>query len=276
MPELPEVETTRRALSNAIVGTTVRSVTVSHPRMVRRQQRSRDFSDRLTGRKVESVGRHGKFLMSRINGDLTWVTHLGMSGRIRLAPPGTPREPHSNVVVTTDRDLEVRFVDPRTFGFMAVYTPGEMAESSLAKLGPDALDDLPRSNELASRLSGRTAPIKALLLDQGIVAGLGNIYADEVLHRAGLDPRREGGSLHADDVKKLRNAIKPVLQAGLRYGGTSLDDLAYLLPNGQTGRYLSRLRVYGREGEPCRECGTPVERAVLRGRSAHWCPTCQT
>ena len=275
MPELPEVETTRRHLAPVLAGATVQAADVRRERMVRRHERPGDFGDRLVGRTVASVGRHGKFILARLDGDLTWVTHLGMSGRIQLAEPGTPEEPHTNVVVDLDRGPQLRFVDPRTFGFMVVLTPDEMDLSPLARLGADALDDLPRSPALSGLLEGRTAPIKALLLDQGIVAGLGNIYADEVLHRARIAPERPAGSLDADEVAALRAAIRPVLEAGLRAGGTSLDDLAYLLPDGRAGEYMARLAVYGRTGERCRRCGDTVTSTVLRGRSTHWCPGCQ-
>jgi len=275
VPELPEVETTRRALADGLEGAKVRSVVVKRDRMVRRQARPGDFAQRLVGRMVESVGRTGKFLMTQLSEDLTWVTHLGMSGRLRLVPSPEPQEPHTNIVVTMGSGIDLRFIDPRTFGFMAVFTPQELENSSLARLGPDALDHLPTARSLQQRLANRTAPIKALLLDQNLVAGLGNIYADEVLHRAQVRPDRQGGSLDAGEVKALRSAVRPVLNAGLRWGGTSLDDLAYLLPDGSAGQYLDRLKVYGREDEPCRRCGTPIRRAMLRGRSTHWCPSCQ-
>jgi formamidopyrimidine-DNA glycosylase len=160
------------------------------------------------------------------------------------------------------------------FGFVAAFTPDEL-DHALAAVGPDALDALPRTARLQQALERRTAPIKALLLDQHLVAGLGNIYADEVLHRARVAPQRPGGSLDAAEVAAVRASIGVVLRAGLRHGGTSLDDLAYLLPDGRSGDYLSRLAVYGREGEQCRRCGGVVERVVVRGRSSHWCRGCQ-
>lgn len=243
--------------------------------MIRRQPRARDFADRLNGRIVEGVGRHGKFLMTDVEGDLTWVTHLGMSGHLRLVPPGEDEELHTNVVVTTDRSQELRFVDPRTFGFMAVLTPEELTASPLRRLGPDAHSALPRAPKLAESLQRRSAPIKAVLLDQHLVAGLGNIYADEILYRSCIRPDRPAESLSGDEVKRLRGAVRPVLDSGLRWGGTSLGDLAYLLPDGRAGENLSRLRVYGREDEPCRRCGSAIQRTVIRQRSSFWCPTCQ-
>jgi len=275
MPELPEVETTRLHLEPALVGRRIVGVEVRHPRMVRRQPFPADFGGRMQGRTIERLRRHGKFLMADLSGDLVWVTHLGMSGRISLTEPDAPYVPHSNVVVGVEGGTEMRFVDPRTFGFVVVYTPEELDASSLGGLGPDALTDLPGAAELQRRLTGRTAPIKALLLDQGLIAGLGNIYADEALHRARISPLRPGGSVDRAEAGRLRLAIRRTLADGLRWGGTSLDDLAYLLPDGRAGEFTSRLRAYGREDEPCGVCGTPIRRTVVRSRSTHWCPTCQ-
>lgn len=276
MPELPEVETTRRNLVPVLEGAVVDAVEVVRPRMVRRQENPGDFTRRLSGQRIERVGRHGKFLLTELGSEMIWVTHLGMSGRISLVGHDEPVRQHSNVIVTFDNGTDFRFIDPRTFGFVAVFTPEELAASSIAKLGRDALRDLPRTRELAVLFAGRQAPVKALLLDQRLLAGIGNIYADEILHRAGISPLRPGGTLLASEVAELRKAIAATLQHALRWGGTSLDDLAYLLPDGRTGNYVSRLRAYGREGEPCRRCGREVIRTVVRNRSSYWCPGCQT
>jgi formamidopyrimidine-DNA glycosylase len=275
VPELPEVETTRRCLEPDLASARIVDVDVRRNRMVRRQARPRDFADRLRGRRIRRLGRRGKFLMADLDGDITWVTHLGMSGRVAMASPDEPERPHTNVVVRTDRDQEFRLIDPRTFGFVVAWTPEELEASSLGSLGPDAYDALPRSRALHHVLEGRAAPIKSLLLDQHLLAGLGNIYADEALHRARIAPSRPGGSLTIDEVQRLRRAIRATLDAGLKWGGTSLDDLAYLLPDGRAGEYVHRLKVYGRSGELCRRCGTEIRRAVLRQRSTHWCPQCQ-
>jgi formamidopyrimidine-DNA glycosylase len=275
MPELPEVETVRRGLAPALEGARVVSAEVRHPRLARRNERLVDVRDRLMGRLIHHMDRIGKFLMAEIEGDLTWVTHLGMSGRIELADPHDPEQPHTHVVVGTDRGQEFRMVDPRTFGFVAVFTPEELADTTIADLGPDALNQLPRSPVWVRRLAGRTVAIKSLLLDQRFIAGLGNIYADEVLYRARIRPTRASGSLTTDEIKRLRAAVQPVLQAGLRWGGTSLNDLAYLLPDGRAGEYLERLRAYGREGLPCARDGASIERTVIGGRSSFWCPQCQ-
>ncbi len=275
MPELPEVEATRRHLEPILVGAQIAGVDVRRLRMVRRQENPADFAARLCGRRIGALDRHGKYLLGRLEGDFTWVTHLGMSGRIRVAEAGEIEDPHTNVVIDLTAGPQIRFVDPRTFGFMAAYTPDEYGRSSLAALGRDAFCDLPPSADLAQLLHGRSAPIKALLLDQRLLAGLGNIYADEVLYRAGISPHRPGGSLTLSEVTALWGSIGPVLKAGLVAGGTSLGDLAYLLPDGRAGDHMARLGVYGRTAEACRSCGTPITAAVLRGRTTHWCPECQ-
>lgn len=275
MPELPEVEATRRHLGPVLEGATIIEVIVRRPRMVRRQERPGDFGDRVTGRRIRFLGRRGKYLLAPLEGDITWVTHLGMSGRMSVNTREDPEVPHTNVVVRLDSGAEVRMVDPRTFGFVAAYTPEELVVALDDRIGPDAYESLPSSRRLADLLVGRVAPIKALLLDQRIVSGLGNIYADEILHRAGIRPDRPAGSLDATELKALRAAIRPVLAAGLSHGGTSLDDLAYLLPDGQAGDYVTRLRAYGREGEACRRCGGTIVRTIIRTRSSFWCPRCQ-
>ncbi len=275
MPELPEVETTRRSLAPVLEGASIAEVYVARPRMLRRQHNPRDFARRLVGERIVEVGRHGKFLMTRLSNDMIWVTHLGMSGRVSLVAKDAPVVPHSNVIVSLETGTDFRFIDPRTFGFVAAFTPDELSESSIGRLGRDALTDLPNSRQLLALLAGRQAPLKALLLDQGIVAGIGNIYADESLHRAAVAPLRPGGSLESAEISALRKAIKDTLQHALRWGGTSLDDLAYLLPDGRTGDYVSRLRAYGREGEQCRRCGGEIVRDVIRARSSFWCPGCQ-
>ncbi|NNF10686.1 MAG: bifunctional DNA-formamidopyrimidine glycosylase/DNA-(apurinic or apyrimidinic site) lyase [Acidimicrobiia bacterium] len=275
MPELPEVESTRRGLEPFLEGKTVVEAESRRPRMLRRQPRQRDFADRLRRRRIRRLGRRGKFILIDMAGDLTWVIHLGMSGRMEVKQPGEPEAPHTNVVVRTARH-EIRLVDPRTFGFMAVLTPEEFEASPLARLGPDALTELPRSPHLAQQFAGRKPAIKTLLLDQRIIAGLGNIYTDEILWRARVSPHRTGGALAGDEITRIRAAIRPVLEAGLAHGGTSLDDLAYLLPDGRAGEYLGRLKAYGREGEPCYRCGTPLRRSVITQRSSFWCPRCQT
>ena len=276
MPELPEVETTRRHLAPALEGRRIVDAVLRRDRMARRNARPEDVAERLRGREVQRVGRVGKFILIDVDGDLTWVIHLGMSGRVRVVDPSEPLDPHTHLSVITDEGVEVRLVDPRTFGFVAVFTPEELAADSIAALGPDALDEPRTADDLGGVLAGRTAPIKSLLMDQRVIAGLGNIYVDEILHRAGVRPTRPAGELTPDEVAGIVTGIPGVLAAGIQMGGTSLDDLAYLLPDGRAGEYLDRLLVYGRTDLPCLTCGTPIQRVVVGQRSSHFCPVCQT
>jgi len=275
MPELPEVETIRRLLEPLVAGRRFVEVQVRHPRTARRNEGGPpEIEDRLRGRRILDLDRRGKFLMGHLDRDLTWVVHLGMSGRMSSARVAEPEEPHTHFVGRLTGRREVRFVDPRTFGFVGVFTDTEL-ERVLAGVGPDALIGLPDLAVWEARLAARLPPIKALLLAQRIVSGLGNIYADEVLFRARIAPYRPGGSLSHSEVVRLRRSIRPVLEAGLASGGTTLSDMAYLLPDGRAGDYLERLAVYGREGEWCRRCGTEIMRMTIAGRSSFWCPSCQ-
>lgn len=276
MPELPEVELTRRHLDEAMRGRRLERVSTTHPRTARHNAGGpREVIERLEGRTVLEVGRKGKFIAAPLDDGQTLVAHLGMSGRFVVGDPSDEEAPHTHFRAILDDGVEVRFIDPRTFGFVAVVSPDEFPESGLSRVGPDAWETAPSAQDLAEALARRTAPVKALLLDQVIVSGLGNIYADEALHLAGIHPMRPGGELEVADIERLLAAIQVVLGDAIANGGTSLDDLAYLLPDGRAGENLDRLRVYGRTGLPCPECGSPVERIVIRARSSHFCPICQ-
>ncbi|HJQ75877.1 MAG TPA: bifunctional DNA-formamidopyrimidine glycosylase/DNA-(apurinic or apyrimidinic site) lyase [Acidimicrobiia bacterium] len=273
MPELPEVEITRRHLEAVLTGRALETVELRHDRTARHNTSREEVVARLLGRRVLSVGRHGKFLRIALDDGQVMVAHLGMSGRWSVN--GDDSIPHTHFVATLDDGTRIAFVDPRTFGFVAVYDEDELGESGLSRLGPDAWAEPPSPEELAARLAGKTAPIKALLLDQGPLAGLGNIYADEVLFLAGIHPLTPGGGLSEQDCARLLDAVSEVLTGAIEHGGTTLSDLAYLLPDGAAGENMTRLRVYGREGESCDVCGAPIERVVVRARSTHFCPNCQ-
>lgn len=256
-----------------MVGRVLERVEVNHLRTARHNASPQEVVSRLTGRRIDEIRRHGKFLVVMLDDGQTMVAHLGMSGR--WAVNDDEDVPHTHFIAWLDDGSVVRFIDPRTFGFVAVYDEDDIGASGLSRLGPDAWADPPEARELVRRLKGRKAPIKALLLDQGPISGLGNIYADEALHLAGIHPLMPGGELRVEDLERLMAAVRDVLGAAIAGGGTTLDDLAYLLPDGRAGQNMVKLRVYGRHEEPCLTCGTPVERLVIRSRSTHFCPNCQ-
>jgi formamidopyrimidine-DNA glycosylase len=253
-------------------------VEVTHPRTARHNGGDASIVEsRLQGRTVRGVNRHGKFLVAPLDKGFTMVAHLGMSGRFVVgADSQSVPPPHSHFRAWMDDGVVITFVDPRTFGFVAVFDEVELETTGLRRLGPDAWESPPTVETLRLSLAKRTAPIKALLLDQGPVAGLGNIYADEALFLAGIDPRIPGGEVDEVRLERLLASIQVVLSGAIDNGGTSLDDLAYLLPDGSAGDNLSQLNVYGRDGEPCHVCGETIDKVIIRARSTHFCPGCQS
>jgi formamidopyrimidine-DNA glycosylase len=275
LPELPEVETVRAGLERALVGRTVTAVEVSGSRAVRRQDR-REFARLVTGRRILGVTRIGKHLLVACAGG-TLVVHLRMTGRLAIEDdPATERAPHTHAVFSLDDGRELRFVDPRTFGELFFAVAGEsVLDELLGRLGPDALRDVIDPDLLGALVARRHTTLKALLLDQRMIAGVGNIYADEICFVAGLRPDRRTDSLGPDDVAALARALRQVIERAVELGGTSLRDGSYRDVWGRPGSFQSERAVYGRQGEPCRRCGTPIERARIAGRSAHFCPRCQ-
>ncbi len=275
MPELPEVETTRRSIEPILAGRRIVDVTVGRDRVLRRQPVPELFVPRVKGNTVATVGRLGKFLDICLVDGISLVIHLGMSGRIEhQTDPATPLARHTQVVLTTDIGEELRFIDPRTFGFVAALDEDER-HLVFGKIGRDAFTDLPSPEELGEAWGRSRSPMKALLLDQRVVAGIGNIYADEILHRARIHPLLRGDQLTPRRGIAIHKAIQDILADGLRWGGTSLDDLAYLLPDGRTGEFTERLAVYGKTDEPCTVCGRPIRQITVRQRSTHFCNRCQ-
>jgi formamidopyrimidine-DNA glycosylase len=278
MPELPEVETIRRGLVGNLCGRHVLAVAVGRERTVRRTSVAA-LRDGLEGATFTAFDRRGKYLLGSLDTGDQLMVHLRMSGQLLLACGETPRPPHTHVAVTLDDGSELRFVDPRTFGEMVVFDPArpEMLVPELSRLGPDALDDLQRSDGtriLALALRGRRA-VKAVVCDQTRLAGLGNIYADEALHLAGIRPTRPAVRVGSAAAERLCRSIVAVLRAAVKARGSTLADAQYVDLMGDSGGYQLEHRVYGRAGQPCRTCRSIVRRTVISGRSSYFCPTCQ-
>ena len=269
MPELPEVETTVRGLRPVLEGR--RLVSVEARRADLRRAFPPDLRQRLTGARVTGLGRRAKYgLIDTDRGD-TMIFHLGMSGRWRIDPAEIGA--HDHLLLDTDAGHRLALNDPRRFGSVDLIPTDEVGVfPAFAAMGPEPLSPDFDGSYLAKALEGRFAPIKALLLDQRIVAGLGNIYVCEALHMAGIAPSREGGRIARARLDRLADAIKQVLLAAIEAGGSTLRD--YARPSGELGYFARQWRVYGREGEAC-ACGRPVRRRVEGGRSTFYCPNCQ-
>ncbi|HSR11480.1 MAG TPA: bifunctional DNA-formamidopyrimidine glycosylase/DNA-(apurinic or apyrimidinic site) lyase [Thermodesulfobacteriota bacterium] len=268
MPELPEVETIVRGLRERVRDLEFSSVDVRLPKCVRGSRKS--FAVSLCGKRVVEVDRRGKNIVFRLSCGNSLIIHLGMSGRLRVVESDAPLEKHTHVVFEfRDRSDHLRFVDPRQFGRVS-WDDGGRA-SPLARLGPEPLTI--SAEEFAARAAGRRREIKPLLLDQQFLAGVGNIYADESLHRAGIHPRSRSHRLSGSAAFRLHGAIREVLEEAIRARGTSVR--SYVDAAGSAGAFQKLLRVYGREGEPCTRCGTPIRRERIGGRSTFFCPRCQ-
>jgi formamidopyrimidine-DNA glycosylase len=281
MPELPEVETVARGLRRTILGRRILTVTLGKT----------DFIDdpvaleqHLPGRQIEAVDRYGKFMLLRLsavngvarveaNGDAapaSLLVHLGMTGQIAPSPAGQPLEKHTHVCLLLDDGRELRYVDPRRFGRIAYLTEAPLAEE-LIGFGADPLEV--SKEEFANRICGRRARIKALLLDQGVLRGVGNIYADESLWRSKIHPARMGANLSKKQAETLRRMLQEILQKAIVMRGSSISD--FLDAEGEPGEYQRHHRAYGREGKNCYRCKTPIRRAIVAGRSSYFCPKCQ-
>lgn len=279
MPELPEVEVVRAGLERHVVGATIDAVEVLHPRPVRRDHRgSTGFVAALVGRRIEAVRRRGKYFWLALDNGDALLGHLGMSGQMLLHEPGAPDERHLRVrfALTTPgaRALEMRFVDQRMFGGLAVSSGGAELPTEIVHIARDPIDPDFDDAEFVRRARRRTSAIKRLLLDQGLISGVGNIYADEALWRARLHGERPGDRLSGPVLRELLGHVRDVMGEALAQGGTSFDAL-YVNVNGESGYFDRSLDAYGQEGEPCRRCGTPIRRVAFMNRSSYFCPRCQ-
>jgi len=278
MPELPEVETVRRDLEPFLRGRVVRSVAITRDRAVRRQPHA-DFIAALRGRRLTDVRRHGKFLIVDLDGEDALVVHLRMSGQLRVARPADELAKHTHVVVDFDNKTQLRFVDPRTFGEMFVDPLDEHRRpNALRFLGPDAVNDkLSAVAFHALLLGGRTtATVKAALLDQNSLAGVGNLYADEALFAARVHPKRLAASITSAEAAAIRKELRRILAAAIKARGSSFNDGGYVDAYGNPGAFAQRHKVYGRNGQACPRCGSAIEKIVVAQRGTHFCPSCQS
>lgn len=282
MPELPEVETVRRGLEPVLVGH--RLAHVLQRRADLRWPLPERFAERLTGRRIEGLGRRSKYILAALDGGETWLLHLGMSGRVLVEGRmigafhhATPEPgPHDHVILTTDAGARIVYNDARRFGAMDLWPTADLAAHPwLARLGPEPLGNDFSGPALAARLAGKTTPIKTALLDQRVVAGLGNIYVSEALHRAGIHPARMAGALSAARIERLAAEIRATLAEAIAAGGSSLRD--HRQTNGELGYFQHSFLAYDREGAPCARtgCGGAIRRIVQGGRSTFYCAKCQ-
>lgn len=271
MPELPEIETIVRGLRPDLQGRLILAAEVDWPRTVATAT-VEAFQQRLTGQRMEAVGRRGKYITVRLSGGDWLLIHLKMTGHLQVMPGDATPDKHIRAVFHLDDGRQLWFRDPRKFG--RLHLTGD-PDTVVGDLGPEPLADDFTLAAFAALLRRRRGRLKPLLLNQRFIAGLGNIYADEALFAARLHPQRTADTLSDDEIAALYHAVRRVLRQGIENRGTTLDDRSYRDATGEEGDNQAHLRVYGRAGRPCVRCGTPVQRIVLNGRSAHFCPQCQ-
>ncbi|HET7326950.1 MAG TPA: bifunctional DNA-formamidopyrimidine glycosylase/DNA-(apurinic or apyrimidinic site) lyase [Nocardioidaceae bacterium] len=275
MPELPEVEVVRRGLESHVVGSRVRAVEVLHPRAVRRHLAGPDdFVARLTGREITAARRRGKYLWLPVDDEDAVLAHLGMSGQMLVQSPAAPPDRHLRVLLTMSDGAQLRFCDQRMFGGLALSEGGAQLPAEVAHIARDPLDPAFDSEAWLTAMRRRRTGIKRALLDQTLVSGIGNIYADEALWHARLHYARPTETLRRPEALRLLAAVRAVMLAALEEGGTSFDAL-YVNVNGDSGYFGRSLQVYGQAQAPCTRCGTPIRRDSFMNRSAFSCPTCQ-
>lgn len=277
MPELPEVETVRRGLEPWVVGRKIKSIEM----LGNGGYRSTTYApfSALEGAKVVSMNRRGKFLWFEVNRNLALVAHLGMSGQFIIQEKKAPDEKHLRARIDCgDRRRELRFIDQRTFGWLAidqlVFEDGVEVPTSFQRIARDIFDPKFDSAKVISKILKKKSAIKRVLLDQKVMSGVGNIYADEALWLAKIHPERIAQALHREEVEELLKAVKKVMSAALKQGGTSFDDL-YINVNGESGYFDVELEAYAQDGEPCSRCGSEIRRISFGNRSSHFCPLCQ-
>lgn len=271
----------RRDLEKDVVGRRVKTAEVKSSRnamrVIRRHGKRKEFTSRLEGRKLSKVERRGKYLLVHLDSGDVLVTHFGMSGQFQRGNGRVAIEPHTHVILTFQQGGDLRFIDPRTFGEMFVTSADEIGKvKELQHIAIDPLDQVFTWPTFQYLLAERGAKMKQLLMDQKFISGLGNIYSDEVLFAAGLRYDRVSDTLSSQEVRRLYRAIQETIQEAIKLRGTTLDDEAYVDLFGKPGEYQGELKVYGREGEPCRRCRSPIETVKVSQRTSYFCPQCQS
>ena len=276
MPELPEVETIRRDLEKEALNKRIKTVEVTGLRSIRRHANKKQFISRLEGQKIDGVSRRGKNLLIDLGDDLL-VVHLGMSGQLLKAAPKDPTIKHTHVVITFTVGAQLRYVDTRTFGELYVVAKDRLAEDApeLGELGFDPIEDVMSWQDFGTKLVRKQAQLKSVLMDQKFVAGIGNIYSDEILWEAGLRYDRPSHTLSIQETRRLYRAISEVLQEAIKQRGSSLADETYRDLYGAIGGYQLLHNVYARDGQPCKRCRHAIGKAKYAGRSTYYCPSCQ-
>lgn len=272
MPELPEVESVRRGLLNTIIGKTITQVSVLWPRIIQTPN-VEEFKTILVNQTIYDIKRRGKFLLFYLD-DYVIISHLRMEGKYFYKDANEELEKHTHIIFDFDDSKQLRYNDVRKFGRMAVVNKGlETINKSLIKLGPEPIEKELKIEQMAFFLQNKTKAIKTILLDQSMVAGIGNIYADEILYHAKINPKRSGNSLSDDELNELRSSIIYIMNKAIEYGGSTIRTYHNML--GEDGTYQQFHQVYGKQNEACRRCTTSIEKIQLNGRGTHYCPYCQ-
>ncbi|MGH2685597.1 MAG: bifunctional DNA-formamidopyrimidine glycosylase/DNA-(apurinic or apyrimidinic site) lyase [Actinomycetota bacterium] len=279
--ELPEVEVVRRDLEKDVATRRVAEVEVRRmkntKRVIRRHKSPKEFRDRLKGHRFTKAERKGKYILLHLDDGGVLVVHFGMTGRFLRGNKRLPLDQHTHVIITFNQGGDLRYIDPRTFGEMFVTTADELGKvKELAHIAIDPLESTFTWQQFSHALATRASKLKPLMMDQQFISGLGNIYSDEVLFVAGLRHDRKSEELSAQEVRRLYRGMQEVVQESIRFRGTTLGDEAYVDLFGKPGEYQNELKVYGRKGEPCRRCRTPIETVKYSGRNSFYCPQCQS
>lgn len=274
MPELPEVETIRQTLKQLVINKTIEDVTVYWSNIIKHPDDYQEFKQMLIGQTINDINRKGKFLLFILD-DYTLVSHLRMEGKYRVRDKSEPIEKHTHVIFHLNNDEELRYNDVRKFGTMHLFKRGtELTVKPLKTLGPDPFESDYTFDYVYERLNKTTRVIKAALLDQSIIAGLGNIYVDEVLFETNIHPETRSNELTKEQIEQIKQSSHSVLQKAVAQGGTTIR--SYVDGEGEMGMFQQQLFVYGQEGEPCQHCQTEIIKLKVAGRGTHICPTCQS